>query len=295
MTVRVVVLDALAAVRKRPGMYLGDTGARGRSRLADFLLHAAIAEERDGSLQQLHLSLGQDGSLQLLADGQPLPPESLSDILTVLPGGKLDTAVQPYGSMRFEAFCAFALSEQYELEAWEEARRWHLSGQAGVIHEHPTPEPLQGARLSGPRGTRSSSPLTAPSSMETPLVVEARWEGVRVRCALRWTEEPDCQVWSFVNTVRARKGGWHVQGVLNALGAAVAQVKRHKKPWPGERLLPGLTLVVAMDAPAGRFGKWYPQQVLFETAELRSGLASVLTPVLVQALRDTDGLPWARR
>ncbi|MCY1074043.1 hypothetical protein [Archangium lansingense] len=347
----VVVLDAVTAVRKRPGMYLGDTGVRGLSRLVDFLLHAAMAEDRGGHLQQLHLSLGEDGSLELLEDGQPLPPESLPDILTEMrPGGRPGTVAPPYASLRAEAVCVFALSEQYELEAWEDARRWHLKGQAGVIHEHPTPEPLQGTRLPGPRGTRikltpdltlfepgitfdarrlhlrcrelaglrpglrihfrsarleewiqyprgladlvDELTLYTLPRMATPLVVEARWEDFRVRCALQWTAGEDCQVWSFVNTVRTRRGGSHVQGVLDALGAAMARLRRHKKPWPRERFLPGLTLIVAMDSPAYHCEWWYSQQFLFRTEwGLRDGVASVLTPVLVEALRNINGHP----
>ncbi|PTL81996.1 hypothetical protein [Vitiosangium sp. GDMCC 1.1324] len=342
-------LDVVAA-RRRPGMYLGDTGAYGLSRLVDFLLHAAMAEERGGHLQRLHLSLGQDGSLELLEDGRPLPPELLPDILTRRRMGSMfDMERPPYASLRSELLWVFALSEQYELEAWEDARRWHLRGQAGVIHEHPTPEPLQGARLPGPRGTRvkltpdrtlfqpgitfdarslhlrcrelaglmpglcvhfhsarleeqiqyprgladlvDELTLYTLPRMATPLVVETRWEDFRVRCALQWTQGPDCQVWSFVNTVRTRKGGSHVQGALDALGAAMAQVSRHKKPWPHERLLPGLTLMVAVDGPPSRMGLEAPGQERFHAQGLREGVASILAPVLVQAMRDIDGHP----
>ncbi|WP_414654020.1 hypothetical protein [Hyalangium sp.] len=282
-------------------MYIGDTGAFGLSHLVYFLLDAAVAEARGGQLQQLRLSLGEEGSVELLEDGRPVPPDVLPDLLTRLEPSRVADTYEP---LRFETLCVFALSEHFELEAWEDARRWHLSGQAGVLREHPTPEPVEAARFPGPRGTRvtfipdrtlfqSGATLDArrlhlrcreltgltpglsvhfrSSRLEehiqyprgladlvdeltqytlpqlaTPLVAEARWEDFLVRCAVQWTQGPDCQVWSFANTVRTRKGGRHVEGALDALGAAMAQLRRHKKPWSHPRLLPGLTLVVAV-------------------------------------------------
>lgn len=341
----------VAAVRKRPGMYIGDTGAYGLSHLVYFLLDAAVAEARGGHLQQLSLSLEDDGSLELLEDGRPIPPEVLPDLLTRL---EKNREPGPYEPLRFETLCVFALSEHFELEAWENARRWRLRGHAGVLREHPAPGPTQESQLPGPRGTRVKfipdrtifesgitfdarrlhlrcrelagltpglcihfrsarlqewiqyprgladlvDELTQPMlpRMATPLVAEARWEDFRVRCALQWTQGPDCQVWSFANTVRTRKGGRHVEGALDALGAAISQVGRRQEPWSLQRLLPGLTLIVAVDGPRSRITFEGPTRELLATKGLREGVAAVLTPVLEHALRERmdDGMPWSR-
>ena len=96
--------------------------------------------------------------------------------------------------------------------------------------------------------------LTLPllPNLHPPVVAEAQWEGLRVRCALQWTRSPDCQLWSFANTVRTRLGGHHLEGALDALAQAIAQVGQYEKPERDARLLLGLTLIVAVDGPRSR-------------------------------------------
>ncbi|WP_224243075.1 DNA topoisomerase IV subunit B family protein [Hyalangium gracile] len=342
---------SVASVRKRPGMYVGDTGEYGLYHLVYFLLDAAAAEARGSQLQQLIFSLGEDGGVELLEDGRPVPPDELPDLLTRWEPHRATDAYEP---LRFESLCVFALSEHFELEAWDGSRQWRLRGQAGVLLELPTPEPRQEPGHPGPRGTRVRfipdrtlfepgltfnvrrlhlrcrelaaltpglsihfrSPrlqdwlqyplglgglvqeLTEPqlTRLQTPIMAEAQWEDVQVRCALQWSRGPDCQVWSFANTVRTRKGGHHVDGALDALGAAVGRMGRRKKPRPHASLLPGLTLVVAVDGPRSRMVFAGPTKDLLATEGLREGVASALTPVLERALRDhdTDGVPWIR-
>ena len=55
----------VARARQRPGMYIGDTGTYGLSHLVYFLLDAAVAEARAGTLRRLSLSLEEDGSVEL--------------------------------------------------------------------------------------------------------------------------------------------------------------------------------------------------------------------------------------
>lgn len=339
----------VAAVRKRPAMYVGDTGTFGLSHLVYFLLDAAVEEARGGTLRQLSLCLGEDGSVEVVDDGRPVPPEALPELLTRL---RPDLAIAAYEPLRFETLCVFALSEHFELEAWDDGRSWRLRGESGVIRELPSPAPLPSLQPSGPRGTRvrfrPDRTLFAPEAtldarrlhlrcrelagltpglaihfrsarlqdwsqyprglsdlvdeltqaqlpcMDTPLVAEAPWEDLRVRLALQWTHGFDCRVWSFANTVRTRKGGRHVEGALYALGTAMARVARHKKPWPTRRVLPGLTLVVAVDGPRSRINFAGPTKEMLSTDGLREGIVSVLTPVLERAIRErTDQrFPW---
>lgn len=332
-------------------MYVGDRGVLGLSRLVDFLLYVAVAEVRAGSVQQLRLSLDPAGSVELLDDGRPIPPELLPDLLTRVGTGGMFSVPDPagpYSSLRLETASVFALSKQFELEAWEESRRWQLRGEAGFLCASPVPEPFQETRLASPRGTRikftPDLPLFEPNltldpvrlhlrcrelaclfpglrvhfrsarleeqihyargladlvdemtmytlpQLPTPIVVEERWEDIRVRCALQWTERSDCQVRSFVNTFCTRRGGTHVKGTLDALGTAMATVRRHKKPLPAERLLPGLCLIVAVDGPPAllQYSNFLGERLVAD--ELRKGVAAVLTPVLTQAIRERKDL-----
>lgn len=330
----------VARARQRPGMYIGDTGTYGLSHLVYFLLDAAVAEARAGTLRRLSLSLEEDGSVELIDDGRPVPPEDLPDLLTHLRPLQEPDRYEP---LRFETFCVFALAEHFELESWDEARRWRVRGEAGVLRELPSPEPLQSPRSPKPRGTRIRfrpdrtlfdpgatldphrlhlrcrelagltpglridfrSPrlmeqihcprgladlvdaLTLPllPNLHPPVVAEAQWEGLRVRCALQWTRSPDCQLWSFANTVRTRLGGHHLEGALDALAQAIAQVGQYEKPERDARLLLGLTLVVAVDGPRSRLTFSGPTKDLLSIEGLREGTASVLAPLLEQSLR----------
>ena len=122
--------------------------------------------------------------------------------------------------------------------------------------------------------------------LPTPIVVEAQWEDVRVRCALQWTQSSDCHVRSFANSFCTRKGGTHVKGTLDALGTAMAEVRRRKKPLPAALLLPGLCLIVAVDGPDSRLQLTNSLVDRVGAEELRHGVAAALTPLLTQELRD---------
>src|SRR5437868_1933852 len=252
------VLKGLDAVRKRPGMYIGDTDdGSGLHHMVYEVVDNAIDEALGGHATAVEVVLNADGSVTVRDDGRGIPVDihkgegisAAEVIMTQLhAGGKFDqNSYKVSGGLHGVGVSVVnALSSKLQLKVWRDGKEHFVEFAHG--------DAVAPLKVVGDANGRRGTEVTFTASTGT-----------------------------FTNDIPQRDGGTHLAGFRGALtrqvnGYAEANAKREKIALTGDDCREGLTAVLSVKVPDPKFSSQTKDKLV--SSEVRPVVENIINEAL---------------
>jgi DNA gyrase subunit B len=254
------VLEGLEAVRRRPGMYIGSTDARGLHHLVWEVVDNSIDEAMAGHARNIRVTIEADGTVEVVDDGRGVPvgkhrtgKDALEVVHTVLhAGGKFGGGgYKVSGGLHGVGVSVVnALSEWLAVETARDGGIW--------TQEYKRGKPLGPVKRLGPQGDRHGTRTRFRADPEMFETIEFSFETITQR--LRESAYLTKGVWITLIDLRAdRERSFYFEGGLQSFVRHLNRNKEalHDRPIYVERRDGGTMVEVAL-----QYNDTYAENVL---------------------------------